>query len=72
MGGMFAAFIEQQALGSVLVKTVILKSFIKILKITCEVKTISSKIAGSKTATFLKMSLLLLYRYFFRILPKLL
>ena len=41
------------------------------LKITRGVKTIFSKIAGSKTATFLKTSYLFLYRYFL-FLPKVL
>ena len=42
------------------------------LKINYEVNTTFSKIAGSKTATFLKMSLLFLDKYIFRIQPKLL
>ena len=68
----FARFIEQQELGSVLIKQIVIKTFIKMLKITCEMKTISRKIAGCKTATLLKINLLFLYRYFFRVLPNLL
>ena len=41
------------------------------LKITCEEKIIFSKIAGSKTTTLLKISLLFLYKYFVKNLPKL-
>ena len=47
-------------MGGGLVKKNVLKSFIKMRKTTC-VKTIFSKIAGTKTATFLKMSILSLY-----------
>ena len=53
-----------------LLKKVLIKSFIKILEITCKVKTSFSKISGFKTATFLKMSLLFLYTHFHPILPK--
>ena len=47
-----------------LVKKKVLKSFIKMLKITSELKTIFSKTTGSNTATFLKICFLFLCRYF--------
>ena len=50
----------------------VLKSFIKILKITCEVRPFLGKIKSSKTK-FLKTSYLFLYtlyRYFFKFLSK--